>query len=425
MPQPDGGPPEVWSDLFADRSGSLIVSSYLMSPPRLLANAAMPVTLAQPARRCITWLGWVVCGDLPATRDAPVSAIDSVTGQTVWTYMGAAAAIPEFVGPGVEFFTARLAVLSENELLALYESRTLSPEGVDPRCRNFGMVVLDRQGQYLRSLFLPDPIFSTCDHPHSYGVAVDAQSNIYLAFTPSAADNPATSLTDTVLFSYTPSLQLRWRRLVPGLQGGELAVADGLLFQQYSDEARQTQTGDVLAGISSPFGRGVIGSGTLVTVASTWAPPLPGIERLSSHSTSTVTGGWVRNLGGIMGRAPLSIATWASPWGPREVVLAFEHDGVQVNLEAIELLSGALAFSCPVDLPEVPAMTAVTPGGVGVMVGTVPLNPSWPVCENCDPKYARTRNSFGWLPLPGLQPSSSARWSGPWGNEGHSHHEGR
>ena len=418
VPQPDGGPSDAWSDLFADRSGNLTVSSYFWTPPRLRANAAAPTNLGQSARRCIDWLGWVVCGDLPATVSSPVSALDSSTGQTVWSYSNAATAIPEFAGPGVQFFTARLAVLSENELLALYESRTLTPEGVDPRCRTFGMVVIDRQGQGLRSLFLTDPIFSTCDHPHSYGVAVDAQSNIYLAFTPSGGDNPATSLTDTMIFSYTPSLQLRWRRLVPGLQGGELAVADGLLFQERSVEVRQAQTGNVVAQLPQPFGFGVIGGGVAI-------PTQPNTQLLTTLSTSTSQPRWQRTLTGTLGRSPLTIATWASPWGPRDVALAFTTDGAQqVWLEATELLTGAAAFSCPVALPEVPAMTAITPGGVGVMVGTVPTNPGWPVCEDCDPKFARTRSSFAWYPLPGLQPSA-APWPGAWGNEGHSHHEGR
>ncbi len=417
VPQPDAGLPEAWSDLFADRSGALTVSSYFMSPPRLRANAAAPNTLTQSARRCIDWLGWVVCGDLPATQSAPVSAVDSATGQIVWSYADAAAVIPQFVGSGVQFFTARLAVLSESELLVLYESRTLTPEGVDPRCRTFGLVVVDRQGQGLRSLFINDPIFSVCDHPHSYGVAVDAQSNIYLAFTPSGGDNPATSLTDTVIFSFTPSLQLRWRRFAPGLQGGELSVGDGLLFQERSPEVRQAQTGDVVAQLPQPFGLGVIGGGLAL-------PAQPGAQLLGTLSTTTHQPRWQRRLLGTPGRSPLSLATWASPWGPREVALAFTLDGTQVWLEATELLTGAEAFSCPLALPELPAMTAVTPGGLAVMVGTEPVSPSWPVCEDCDPKFARTRSRFASFPLPALAPSA-APWPGAWGNEGHSHHEGR
>jgi hypothetical protein len=134
---------------------------------------------------------------------------------------------------------------------------------------------------------------------------------------------------------------------------------------------------------------------------------------------------WQRSLTGTLGRTPLTVATWASPWGPRDVALAFTSDGTQVRLEATELLTGAAAFSCPLALPELPAMTAVTPLGIGVMLGTAPVSPGWPVCDDCDPKYARTRSSFGWIPLPGISPSNAAPWSGAWGNEGHSHHEGR
>ncbi|MDP1824612.1 MAG: hypothetical protein Q8L48_15255 [Archangium sp.] len=416
-PQPDGGPPEAWSDLFADRNGTLTVSSYFMSPPRLSANSAMPVTLTQTGRRCIDWLGWVVCGDLPGNQSSPVSALDPTSGQIVWSYSSAAQVIPEFAGPSAQFFTARLAVLSENELLALYESRTMTPEGADPRCRTFGMVVIDRQGQGQRSLFINDPIFTVCDHPHSYGVAVDAQSNIYLAFTPSGADNPATSLGGTMIFSFTPALQLRWRRFVPGLVGGELAVADGVLFQERSAEVRLTQTGDVAAVLARPFGLGVVGDGTAVTTQA-------GSQTLSTLATRTSLPRWQRTLTGTLGRTPLTAATWASPWGPRDVALAFTTDGAQVRLEGTELLTGAAAFSCPIALSELPAMTAITPGGLGVMLGTVPVGSGWPVCDDCDPKYARTRSSFQWFPLRGLSPSS-APWSGAWGNEGHSHHEGR
>ena len=417
VPQPDGGPPEAWSDFFADRTGALTLSSYFMTPPLMQANRAMPQSLVQNARRCIDWLGWVVCGDLPATSSSPVTAIDPTTGATVWSYSSAGHSIAEFTGPGVQFFTARLAVLNENELLALYESRTLTTEGVDPRCRTFAMVVIDRQGQGLRSLFLNDPIFSVCDHPHSYGVAVDAQSNIYLAFTPSGADNPATSLDGTMIFSYSPSLQLRWRRYVPGLVGGELAVANRLLFQERSPEVRDTQSGNVVATLPAPFGLGVIGDFTAIFGQA-------GTSALTTLSTSTSQPRWRRSLTGTLGRTPLTLANWASPWGPRDVALAFTSDGRQVRLEATEVITGAAAFSCPVALPELPAMTAMTDGGIGVMVGTVPVSPSWPLCDDCDPKYARTRSSFGWIPLPGLSPSN-APWSGAWGNEGHSHHEGR
>lgn len=408
-PMPDGGPPEAWSDLLADRDGALAVSSYFFSPPRVSADRA-PLDLAANARRCVMWLGWLVCGDLPALASAPVSALDPRTGQTVWTFAGAGALIPQFVGDSTDFFTARLAVMNENELLVLYESRT-RVDGMDTRCRVFGVVVLDRQGQPLRSRFLTDPIFQTCSHPHSYGVATDAQSNLYLAFSSSGGDNPATSLIGTTIFSFTPALQPRWRVFASSMQGGELSIGDGLLFQERSPEVRSTQTGAVVATLAAPFGLGVIGEGSAVSAG-------PG--GLGALDTSTRQARWQRALGGSMGRAPLTVARWQSPWGPRDVALSFSSDGGAMQLDGTELLSGAAAFSCPVELRALPVMTAMLDGGVGV---AIPWEPDATNCEDCDPKYARTRNSFGVLPVPGLTPSKGA-WSGAWGDEGHSHHEG-
>lgn len=412
---PDGGlPPRAWSDVLTDRSGATHLSSYFISPVQLGAGEPTPRDLAQLSRRCVVWLSWVVCGDLPPTANSPISAIDPTSGQTVWSWGGAASQIAEFTGPGVEFFTARLAVLNENELLVLYESRTLM-NGADLRVRVFAMVVLDRQGQPLRSLFINDPIFAQQNHPHSYGVAVDAQSNIYLAFSPSGVDNPATALTETTIFSFSPSLQLRWRIFEPTLQGGDLATAGGFLFHEGEPVIRSTQTGQPLGSIQAPrFGAGVLGPGTAVSL------DVPQ-RLLVAVQTPQLTPRWSVPLSGDPARAPLTLATWASPWGPRDVVLAFSQGANGVVLDAVELETGASAFSCPVALPEVPLMTSMTPEG---LVAMTRFDPNSDTCATCDPRFARTRNRFSRLPLPGLTPSD-APWSGSWGNEGHSHHEGR
>ncbi len=415
--QPDGGPPEAWSDLLATRDGGLAVSSYFMTPPRLGVNGAAPLELpAGAARRCVTWLDWLVCGDYPGSAAAPVSAVDVATGRTVWRYVDVARDVPEFAQPRVQFFTARLAVLSENELLALYESRTMTPEGGDPRCREFAMVVLDRRGQSLRSRFLADPLFSTCTHPHSYGVAVDAQANVYLAFTPSQVDNPATPLSGTTLFSFTPALQQRWRRFEPALGGGELTVADGLVFHQWAPTGWLTSTGQPTTALPAPLGLGVVGEGVAVAQGR-------GSDRLVTLDTATVTPRAPLRLRGQAGETPLTLARWDTPWGAREVVLAFT-EGDAMWLEAFELATGAEAFTCPVALPELPVMTAVTPGRVALLLQPQPLSPSWPRCDDCDPRFARTRAGVGSLALPGLTPSQ-ADWAGAWGDEGHSHRERR
>ena len=413
----DGGADELWSDVYAHRDGGLSLSSYFMSATKLGADGPAPVQLTQTSRRCIAWQGWDVCGDLPAIGSSPITALDSVTGLQQWSYSNGRADVAEFALPRTEFFTGRLAVMNENELLVLYESRTFDEAGVDPRCRTYAMVVLDRRGQHLRSRFLDDPIFTTCNHPHSYGVAVDAQSNVYLAFSPSNADNPAISVPGTTIFSFSPSLQPRWRRHFPDLVGGELSVGTGLLFHEHSDEVLSTANGVTQTTLPVPFGLGVVGTG-LAALAS------PGSATLRTLATSSLTPGWTRTLTGAQSRAPLAIAAWASPWGPRDVALAFTQQGNSHRLEATELATGALAFECPVAIDEAPLMATLVPGGIAVMTGGHAPYMGNTRCDDCDPKYARTRNFFALLPLPGLTPSSSP-WSGGWGNEGHTHHEGR
>ncbi|MFO0596187.1 MAG: hypothetical protein U0228_12805 [Myxococcaceae bacterium] len=414
VPQPDGGPPEQWADLFHTRTGGVVLSSYFMSPPRLEASSTMPTTLAQSARRCISWLGWLVCGDLPALASSPVSAIDPATGAIVWSFTGAAQAVPQFAGANVQFFTARLAVLNEDELLALYETRTMTPEGMDPRCRSFAMIVLDRAGQPLRSRFITDPIFDQCNHPHSYGVAVDAQSNVYLAFTPSGGDNPATTQADTTVFSFSPALLLRWRIEEATLEGGDLAVGNGLLFQERTTTVYSSSTGQAVAQLARPFGRGAIGQRVSLPLGE-------GVDRVDPIDLSTLAPGWHSTLTGTPGRAPITLAQWDSPWGPRDVALIFTDDQGTLRLEALELDTGASAFACPIALPEPPLETAMGEEGLSVMM---PITPRTDGCERCDPRYARTRNAFAWVPLPGLH-VANVPWAGSWANEGHSHREGR
>jgi hypothetical protein len=404
----DGGVGPRWADLISESPGSLSVSSYFLSPPRTRVTQT-PVAFPQGARRCIGWRGLLVCGDLPGQA---VSAVDPSSGRTVWTMNQAAAVVSELNAPGVEFFTARLAVLNENELLALYESRTLTSEGADPRCREFSMVVINGIGQAIRGAHLQDPIFDICNHPHSYGVAVDKLSNIYLGFSPSGEDNPATTLLGTTLFSFSKALQLRWQASVPTLEGAELMVGDGLLFQERSAEVRATADGTVVANLPAEFGSGVIGKNIAVGGAVS-----------SGLSTSSLQPLWQSSIFVNASSGPLTLARWNSPWGNREVVLSFSQRGAQVVLNATELETGAAAFSCPVDVPQLPAMTAMVPEGIGVMWGLVPTT-GGASCAKCDPRFARTANDFALISLPGLSPSLET-WTGVWGDAAHGHHEGR
>jgi hypothetical protein len=141
---------------------------------------------------------------------------------------------------------------------------------------------------------------------------------------------------------------------------------------------------------------------------------------LEARAVTDLMPRWQHPLPGLVAHSPLSIASW----GSREVILSFMRDSGRVLLQGTDLLTGVMAFQCPVALPDVPVMTALGPGGVGVMVAPAPVNASWPLCEDCDPRWARTRSQFAWLPLPGIGPSR-ASWAGTWGNDGHSHRENR
>lgn len=411
---PDGGNvPEVWSDLFLDRDDHLTLGSYFFSPPKLRAEAVDAQSVFASARRCLNWLGWVVCGDLPSILSSPVVAIDPNTGQTAWQFNGAAALRPELNGAGVEFFLARLAVLSESELLVIYEQRVIT-EGVDSLCRHYAMVVLDPQGRPLRSAFLANPIFETCNHPHSYGVAIDASSNIYLAFTPSILNNPARSSNGTTIFSFSPALSPRWTVVDPALSGGELSVANGHLFHERSADVRSTSTGAVVTTLSRPAGLPIIGDGVVVVSE----PP-----SISAYSSSSLQPMWSEAVFQTPPMPLLQTASWSTPFGEREVVLVFNEAVGEQYVSAFELRTGALGFTCALPIAQPPTMVVLGNQGVGVMFRTRPLDAQSLLCADCDPKYAQTRSQFGLIPLPGISAPRRSAWSGAWSDSHHSHRE--
>lgn len=413
---PDGGEPnELWSDLFADADGQLTLSSYFLSPPRLGADGSGPLDVSGSARRCIGWRQWVICGDLSSQGGGTVSALDPRSGLIAWQYAAAGAQVPELVVPNSQFFLARLAVLDENALLVLYERRVFAADGSDPLCRSFALVVLDASGHPLRSAFLSDPIFDTCNHPHPYGVATDEVGDIFLAFTPSTTNSPAHSERNTTIFSFTPSLALRWRVFVEGLEGGELSVGQGVLLHEYSLAARSTADGHELGASPRRFGLGVIGSGRFVSAGQTNV--LVAGDPLAISWTAPLTG---HHAGG-----PLALASQQTPWGPREVVLVPTTTDGGVLLEGVELDTGAHVFACPLPVRDEPRLLVMTPGALGTMSNTRGLSVDAPLCGDCDPKWAETRNDFARIVTPGLSPSTLGVWSGAWGDPRHQHHARR
>ncbi|MCC6336041.1 MAG: hypothetical protein IT380_18885 [Myxococcales bacterium] len=416
--QPDGGPAEAWSDLLVEADGGITLSSYFISQQLLGATSANPVSLPQgTARRCIHWRGMLICADYPPSVAAGVSAVDEATGTIVWTYSGISADLPEYAGPTVQVFLARLMALSEQHLAALFESRTLNPDGTDPRCRQFALVVLDGQGRKVAARRVDHPSFFVCNHPHPYGAAVDVAGNVYLAFTPSGEDNPATALEDTLLMSWTSLLVPRWARSNPALPGGELAVAGGWLFHEHSAASFSTSTGMIAGALAVPFAQGVATRDLLI--------PAPGAftTRLEAFDGASLSARWQRQTSGVPWYfgAPLALARLSTGRGPRPVVLAFDFDGRAYSLAATDVETTAELFRCPLEQPEAPAVLSPVEGGLLVASDPRALAGS-STCERCDPRYARTRLTFRYFPMNGLLPGEG-RWPVPNGGVGHDHRE--
>ena len=413
--QLDGGPPDAWSDLLVEPDGRVTLSSYFMSPALLDARSPTPVRLPSgSARRCIRWRGMLACADYPTSP--AVSLIDD-TGAVAWTYTSISADLPEYAGPTVQVFLARLMALSDQQLVALFESRTPNPDGSDPRCRRFALVVLDAQGRAVTARRIEHPIFEVCTHPHPYGAAVDAAGNVYLAFTPSGGDNPARALSDTLLLSYSAVLQPRWVHQVTGLPGGELAVAGPWLLHERTASAFATSTGASSAAIAVPFLGGVATRDLLIPA------PADGTIRLEAFAAANLATTWQRQTSGTpwFSGAPLALAQLSTPRGPRPVVLAFDFDGRTHAVGGTDVETGAELFHCPLPLAGPPVHVAPIAGAL--VLGSDPRGlGGGPACADCDPRYAETRVTFQWYPMPGLLPGVG-RWVGTNGGPTHDHRE--
>lgn len=414
----DGGSADLWTDLLVEADGGITLSSYFVSPQVMNARSSTPVSLSHAARRCIHWRGLLACADFPGTVAAGVSVIDETTGNVVWTYGGISTDLPEYAGPTVQVFLARLMAISDQQLVALFESRVPNPDGTDPRCRRFALVVLDAQGQSVAARRVEHPVFEVCSHPHPYGAAVDVSGNVYLAFTPSEQDNPATALEDTLLMSYSPVLQPRWVRAVSGLPGGELAVSGSWLFHERSASAFSTATGAPGGGIAVPFGHGVATRDLVI------AAPAEQTVRLEAFDAVNLTTKWQRQTNGVpwFTGAPLALARFETPRGPRPVVLAFDSGGQSHAVSATDVDTGAELFRCPLAIPEAPGFVAPSAGGLALGTLVLPFPSGVDACLRCDPRFARSRMVFQWFDLPGLLPGEG-RWPGLNGGVGHDHRE--
>jgi hypothetical protein len=212
-------------------------------------------------------------------------------------------------------------------------------------------------------------------------------------------------------------LQPRWVHRASGLPGGELSVAGPWLFHERSASAFAASTGGPSGAVAVPFGAGVATRDLLIP------SPADGTIRLEAFDAANLSTKWQRQTTGVpwFSGAPVSLAQFATPRGPRPVVLAFDFDGVTHAVDATDVETGAELFRCPLAIPGPPVQVAPVNGALVLAVDPQGLGGAG-ACAVCDPRYAETRTTFQWIPMPGVSPGVG-RWVGVNGGNGHDHRE--
>jgi hypothetical protein len=407
----DGGYRDTWMDVFFDHDGGVVLSSYFASPPMLQAPAGP--RLPMPSRRCISWNELIVCADGPAQS---VVAYSSATGQQVWIYQSVLYDLPALSLIDWQTFLARLVGLGPQRVGALFESRRIDDQR-DSNCRRFSLVVLDRLGQRTVARIVEDPIFATCNHPHSYGVAADPQGNVFLAFTPSAQVSPALpdpNAAGTVIMSYSPAGVLRWRHFIANMPGGEISVGRGLITVEAGRSIYDSARGVEVGRLTIPFGEGIISNDWVVA-----GPKGPSAELVEPG----------RALSRVHWEAPALVSARSglrgASWRGAPIALRLHQGGGVTMLDAVSLgpfQQGQLssAWACEIADGGAPTGFEVRPGGLAVMTDPQPGGAG--LCENCDPPAAGTRGLFFEVDVPGLE-LPKMPWPGPWGGPSHDHQE--
>lgn len=417
-----GGSVLALHDLWMDADGEVSLEGWPSEQPLLRASSPSPVWGFTSSRRCLGWDGRPVCSDFPFT--AAVSRIDPQTGDPLWTFDPDRAA-PELEGYfstiGGLVFVTRLATLSSDRLLALYEGyHPDAANNLDGR-RRYAVVVLDAQGQLVRVTRIEDPLLERTDHPHPFGVAADALGNVYLCFSPSReipGSNGVMAGSPSLFIGLSRNGQERWRAHHDFI-GGELAIANGILYPERAEQAFSAVDGRALA--SMPGGKLVVGDGTAVTFSA------PGSSaQLEGRTVPSLRLAWTHPLpGGFVMNSPLlALARWTPrPGVDRAVVISqLVRTGpvsVPDALLGVEAQSGKQAFLCPIQAPAGGSLRSAqrlhSAGGfVAMMEGATPTGD--------DPPFANSAARFTRWALPTLQ-TPVAPWSGEFGGYDHDHQE--
>jgi hypothetical protein len=223
--------------------------------------------------------------------------------------------------------------------------------------------------------------------------------------------------------SFTHDGLFRWKRLIPGMTGGELAIARGLLYPENSPVVFAAATGEVAFTLPSVAGRVVVSNARHIPA------PVDQGTTLTAYEAGGPTPRWSHDVpaGFHFAGDQLRLGTWATSKGPRTVAFTWlEDDARQVTrLHAVDVQSGVTAFSCEATVPPRtwPQLFEVVDGHLGVMGGAVDRD-GGPACEKCDPPRAGSSAAFEVLDVPGVT-AAQEPWPGTFGGPGHDHQEKR
>ncbi|MBL8915089.1 MAG: PQQ-binding-like beta-propeller repeat protein [Archangium sp.] len=425
---PDGGslPPRL-HDFVLEPSGAMSLSGFFDVPAVLRANT--PNSLAAPlgaSRRCILWNGRYVCADYPASPNGKVSALDLATGSNLWTF-DVRSARPDFLEVASTIFLARLVVQDSDRLAAIFEAYPRNAPGdSSTQCRRYFLAVIDAAGQLVQAQQIVDPLFDTCNHPHPYGVAADSVGNLFISYSPTVSNQaPLVPADTTLIISFSRDGVFRWKRLNTGMRGGELAVARGLLYAEYTSVVLDATSGQPVFAIPNELGRAVISTDRLVPA------PVQDGNTLRGYEAGINTLRWTYTLPGseLFWSDQLRLANWQTSKGPRVVALTWVKSLVDLHdpysLLAIDVQDGATAFQCPVAVGDrtPPQLFEVANGTIAMMNGAMdPNGTGMPGCNKCDPPLAGSSGTFVSIPTPKLAPANQP-WVGTFGGSGHDHRE--
>lgn len=405
-------------DFMIEPSGAMTLSGFFHTPSRLRANTPEALDLPHgTSRRCIVWGERLICADYPSSPNGRVTAVNLATGVTEWSF-DVRTARPDFVEQTAQIFLARLVVQASDRLAAIFEAYPKNP--TSSLCRSYFLIVMNAQGRLITASPLVDPLLTACNHPHPYGAVSDAVGNLFLAFSPTISiQAPLKPAKPTLLVSYTRDGLFRWKVTDPDMEGGELAVARGLLYPENGEVVRTAATGAPAFAVPQKLGRIVVGDSRFI------AAPREGQSVLRGYEAGQPNLSWAHELpsGLQFGSDQLRLASWRTSHGTETIALTFVRDSFEVSLRGIRVHDGSEAFTCPLTVPlrTSPQLFEIANGSMGVMEGALDLAMK-PGCNQCDPPFAGSAAAFHHVKLPGIS-VPHAPWVGTFGGAGHDHRE--